>query len=614
MRRVWFVLILGILTLASGAPPVAAASPALEVEVCIYGGTPAGIAAALSAARAGRSVALIEPTARIGGMVTSGLSHSDFHSFESLSGVFLDFSRRVEESYRKEYGPDSPQVEHSWRGTSGEPGVNLLIFSEMLAEHPEIELRRTAPLVATQLTGRQLHSATFDGPGGELIVEAEVFIDASYEGDLMASAGVPYRVGREGRDEYGESLAPESGGDELQGYNFRFCATQDPQNRADVQEPPGYRRDDFAALLPMFASGELEHVFGCALGEGHRCIYKRQTPALPNDKFDINDVSRGPVRLSLPGLNRGWPEGDERERQDIFEEHRRHNEGLLYFLQNDEAVPAAVQEEALTWGWCLDEFVENENLPPQLYVREARRMVGAYVYTQSDSEAQPGDARTILHRDAIAMADYGNNCHGTSHEGPLIGGEHHGEFYNAVPPYQIPYGVLVPKRTDVRNLLSPVAMSASHVGFSALRLEPVWTSLGQAAGHAAALAVEQDLDVQDVPVGELQHRLHADGSATIYVSDVLPGHPDFEAVQWWGTAGGFHGLYPPLASPRGPNIFGQYYEAVPSHAAELDRTLDDHTRRQWLELAEELGVDDAALQENGTRGAFIRAAHEYARP
>lgn len=238
-------------------------------------------------------------------------------------------------------------------------------------------------------------------------------------------------------------------------------------------------------------------------------------------------------------------------------------------------------------------------------------MVGVHVFVQADSERAPGDVRAVLHADAIAMADYGNNCHGAAHEGPRFGGTHTGEFYNAVPPYQVPYGVLLPSSFD--NMLVPVAVSSSHVGFCALRLEPVWTSLGQAAGHAAALALEKQSSCHMVSVPELQRRLHADASATIYVSDVLPGNEDFEIVQWWGTAGGLHGLAPDVddASPRGKRIISQYTTAVPYHAAELDQPLTQDLWKRWCDLAADLGVDAHRLPaptEDVTRGEFLRAA------
>ncbi|MCA9064315.1 MAG: FAD-dependent oxidoreductase, partial [Planctomycetaceae bacterium] len=430
----------------------------------------------------------------------------------------------------------------------------------------------------------------------------------------MAMAGVAWTAGREASSAYRESLAPDQADNQLQAYNFRFIMTRDPKNRVTPQAPVGYRRDDFVGVLEALQSEQIRRIFDYP----SRCIFKAQTPPLPNGKYDINDVSRNLVRLSLPGRNTGWPNGSSEQRRKIWLDHMRDQAGLLYFLQNDEAVPKQFQAEAREWGWCRDEFTETDHLPPQLYVREARRMIGQHVYVQHDSEHAPGDARARLHRDSIAMSDYGNNCHGTFHEGPRFGGRHTGEFYNPVPPYQIPYGVLVPRETE--NLLVPAAASSSHVGFCALRLEPVWMSLGQAAGHAASIAVAQKLAVQQISVRQLQQRLHAAGSATIYVSDVLPGDPDFAAVQWWGLQGGLHGLQPmpPKPGQRGIHLHGQYYGPNPGHAAELNTVLDEATARRWLVIAELSGLAPAHLPSaedaaRMTRGDFVRFVYERAR-
>jgi hypothetical protein len=245
--------------------------------------------------------------------------------------------------------------------------------------------------------------------------------------------------------------------------------------------------------------------------------------------------------------------------------------GLLWFLQHDEAVPEKLRNDAARWGWCRDEFTDNGHLPWQLYVREARRMIGQKIFTQKDVEQSPGDVRSKFQPASIAIGDYGPNCHGTSHEGPRYGGKHSGEFYQRVAPYQIPYGVIVPNEID--NLLVPVACSASHVGFCALRLEPIWTGLGQAAGTAARLAIEKKLAVQEVKSADVRRHLHAAGAATIYVSDVPPGSKYFNAVQWLGQLDRLHGLVPTKKpyGERGKNIEGQYYAAFPGHAFEPDR-------------------------------------------
>ena len=598
----------------SAAVALASAARADTFDVLVYGATPAGIAAAVAAGDDGSSVLLVESTARIGGLLTAGLSHTDFHAFDGLTGMFLDFTQRVERLYADTYGKDSPQVKDSFRGTFGEPSVNLKVLEAMLAERKRVTVERGTRLVAVATAdgGTRLASARFArADGAELVASAAVFVDATYEGDLMAAAGVPWRVGREGKDKYGESRAPEQPDGEVQAYNFRFVMTREPGNRVTVQAPPGYDRAAFLDVLDVIKEGKLQAVFGYPSG----CAFKAQVPPLPNGKYDINDVSGSAIRLSLPGANTAWPDGDEQARGRVFAEHLRDQWGLLYFLQNDDAVPRVLREEAREWGWCKDEFADTNHLPPRLYVREARRMEGMDVFSQRDSAAEPGDARAVLHRDAIACGEYGNNCHGTGHEGPRFGGRHTGEFYSVTPPYQIPYGVIVPQA--VENLLVPCAVSASHVGFCGLRLEPIWASLGQASGHAAHLARIGKLPVQHVPVRRLQARLHQAGAGTVYVSDVLPGHTDFAAVQWWGTAGGLHGLLPaPPGGPRGQLIVGQYHESYPHHAAELGKVLDAALAERWRQLARELKLPAEKLPvADGTltRGDWVRAAFSLAR-
>ena len=583
-----------------------------NVSVLVYGSTPAGVAAAIAVAKDSESVLLVEPTPRIGGLLTHGLSHTDYHVFEGITGTYLDFCKRVENYYRKTYGDNSQQVKDSFRGAHGEPKVNLLVIEQMLGEQKRIAVKKQWVLTTVKMNGkpgaRAVQIATFtDAEGKRHEYQAKVFIDATYEGDLMAAAKVDYRVGREGKDVYGEPLAPEQTDGQLQGYNFRFCMTQNPTNRVLPKMPKGYTREQFVGVLDLFATKKLKTIFGYNQAN----IYKAHIPPLPNGKHDINDQSRGLVRLSLPGEQLGWPEGYAKTRQEIYDHHLLWNLGLLYFFQNDDAVPKHLRDEALSWGLCKDEFVETDNIPGQIYVREARRMVGVHVYTQNSTQHAPGDARGILHKDAIALGEYTHNCHGTLHEGSHFGGKHTGEFYQATPPYQIPYGVLLPK--DVKNLLVPGAMSASHVGFCALRLEPIWTSLGQASGHAAAMAVKSKTDVQSVNIPKLQRRLHENGSGTIYTTDVLPGNPDYALVQWWGTAGGLHGLAPMPDKPgaRGKKIISQYHENYPGHEVELGKLLDAELAARWTKLAANLGLKANGLPKPDgtiTRGDFIRAA------
>jgi hypothetical protein len=603
---------LAILALAA-----ALAAEDFTTEVAIYGGTPAGIAAAIAAGRAGRQVLLIEPYSWVGGLVTNGLSHTDYHAYEGLGGAYLEFSRRVEAFYAERYGRDARQVADTRRGTQAEPHVNRLVFERLLAEAPGVRvltrqrLERVAAVTGGAATIAAITIAAADG--GRHTVAARIYIDASYEGDLLALAGETWRVGREGRAEYGESLAPEQPDAQLQAYNFRLCMTDDAANRVPAAEPAGYRREDFAGILPLLEAGAFAAVFTAKSGRDGG-FFKAQVPALPNGKFDINDVSHSAARLSLPGANLGWPDGDAEVRARILAEHARHALGLLWFVQHDPAVPARYRDEALRWGLCRDEFAATGHLPEQLYVREARRLVGARVFCERDTDQAEGDMRCVLARDSVAIGEYGPNCHGTGHDGALFGGKHTGEFYKVVMPYQVPYGVIVPRRSA--NLLVPVAASASHVGFCALRLEPIWMALGQAAGCAAALAVEGGKPVQQVDVPRLQRRLHEAGAATIYTSDVPPGHPDFAAVQWWGQLGGLHGLAPRAAdgkAVRGRSIGGQYNETYPGHEVGLDQPLDAEQRERWTALCAAAGVPAAARDPAATRGAFIRRAYA-ARP
>lgn len=598
-----------------------------ECDILVYGGTPAGIAAALAAANEGDRVRLIQPeSGRIGGLLTNGLSHTDFRTFESLTGLYREFADRVVEHYRESFGEEAGKV--SFDGTQAEPKVNLAVLESMLGEEPGITVMKGWVLDSVERNGgapdvekaAPLNSVTFvDATGGRITVNAAVFIDATYEGDLLAAAGEEWVAGREGRDVYGEPLGADRTDSRLQAYNFRLMMTSEPENRVMPTMPRGYRREDFAGALPLFTDGRLLGIFGGKPGY----IYKTQHPTLPNGKWDINDVSLGSVRLSLPGANLTWPNGGSAdysreaqigEREAIFAEHLRWNVGLLYFLQNDEAVPAARREEARAWGWCRDEFTETGGLPEQLYVREARRLVGARIFTEKDTDYAVGDARAVFHADSIAMGDYGPNCHGSGREGTLFDGKHNGEFYKPVPAYQIPYRTLLPRHTP--NLLVPGAMSASHVGFCALRYEPIWMSLGQAAGIAAHLARTGGRAVQDVLVGEIQSRLWKNGAATLYVSDVPREHPDFVVVQWWGSLGGWHGLAPTPGKPgqRGEQIEGQYFKAFPGHAAELGKVLNPELRAHWMSLIDHAVSKEKALPAADgvvTRRDFIRKAWEH---
>lgn len=615
-KRILHFLAFAMICIVSPFPNWADESEPQAYDAVIYGATPAGIAAAIPIGRRDPElrVALVTRYRRVGGLMTNGLTHPDFRTFEGRTGLFLEVNQRVERYYAEKYGPDSQQVKDSLSGTHAGPEVNHIVLREMFDALPGITILTQHRLESVETSDGRVVSCSFTSPDSTVTLTAKYFVDATYEGDLMAAAGVPYRVGRESRDDYDESLAPPEADRQVQGYNFRLTMTDVPENRALVPMPDGYQREDYFALLPLLENGSIKRIFGDAFDDMPGGIYKRQTPKLPNGKRDINDVSRGVVRLSLPDINNAWPDGDAATRDAIFAEHVRHNVGMLYFLQHDEAVPARFREEAQQWGFCRDEYVDNQHLPEQLYVREARRMLGRHVFIQRDTDRATGSegARAVFQPDAIAMGDYGLNCHGTDHEGPRYGGEHTGEFYKGTAPYQIPYGTILP--IDVDNLAVPVACSASHVGFCALRLEPIWMSLGQAAGEAVDLALESRKALPDVSPAAIRERLHQTGAATIYTSDVREDSPDFAAVQWWGSLGGFIALDQSQNretfkyGQRGESCIGQYYEAFPRHAVDLDAPLDEHTREAWIALAKENGLSVEIPGKSSSRGLFIRRA------
>lgn len=387
-------------------------------DIVVYGATPAGIAAALNAVEGDRNVWLVEPTGRIGGMMTHGLSHSDFLSFEALNGPFLQFSQRVLKHYQLTYGEDSAQVKDSWQGTHGEPSVNLLIFQKMLAERPTITVLTNHRMVEVNVENSTITALHFELPGSKKVtVKPRLVIDATYEGDLLAAANVPYSVGREARSEYSESLAPEAADKELQGYNFRLCMTQNPTNRVPVPAPSDYDREDYVAIIPLVKADKFDAAFGYP---GRRFIFKAHLPAMPNGKHDINDVSQGLVRLSLPGHHHKYPDGDLATRRLIEKKHLDWQLGLIHFVQTDPALPAAFREQAGTWGLCRDEFADTGHIPAQIYVREARRMVGLRVYTEADTEYAPNDARARLHPDAIAVGECASESPGF-HRRAMVG-------------------------------------------------------------------------------------------------------------------------------------------------------------------------------------------------
>ncbi len=585
-------------------------------DVVVYGATPAGIAAAVRAARAGRNVLLLEPSAQVGGLLTGGLSYTDFRTQEAVTGFFREYMDRVLAHYESTYGKGSAAAGESFEGALAEPKVARRVLEGMLAEEKTLRVWRRAGIESV-ITGsgsegkrRILRAQVKRGEERETVA-AQFWIDATYEGDLAARAKVPYRLGREGREVYGEKYAGRlyfnqgkilegssgEGDDSEQCANYRVLMTEKPELRLPVPRPSEYRREEFTHLLPLFASGRIREIYT----EDRSGILRLQR--LPNGKSDMNDIKQAPVRLALPGENQGWSEGDEEERTRIAKRHENYAKGLLYFLQNDAEVPGEIRAKAKAWGLARDEFVENANWPNALYVREGRRIEGSYTFREQDTQPVEGSARAAWQKDAVAIGDYVLNNHGHHPPGELHPGLVEGDFAAPTVPFQIPFGVMQPR--SVENLLVPVAVSASHVGYSAIRLEPTWTALGHAAGVAADLALSEG----SVDVGRLQERLHRQGQATIYVSDIGARDPRFMTIQWAGAQGLLQGPGDAAKAMTPQRRYGlQYYYAFPEHESGWERPLEQAQEEAWKKA---LGCARQVTAK--TRGEFFEKARAACR-
>jgi hypothetical protein len=495
-------------------------------DVVVYGATPAGVMAAVAAAREGKHVLLIDPARHVGGMVAGGLGATDTGKRDAIGGYAREFFDRIREHYARVYGPNSSQVKACSDGFHFEPHVAALMFDAVLRES-RLGERMNQPLAGVVKDGARVR-ALRTAKGEE--ITGKVFIDASYEGDLMAMAGVKYHVGREGRNQYGESLAgvqahspahqwsvkvnaldatgkplafvgpgpidPAGTGDrKVQAYNFRLCLTRVAANRVPWPKPANYDPARYE-LLGRYLEAKPGLKFG------NLC----NPVGMPNGKTDTNN--NGPFSTDHIGANFDYPEGDTATRQRIVQDHIEYTQGFFYFLAHDARVPAALQTEVNTWGLAKDEFTTTANWPPQLYVRESRRMIGAYVMTQADF------ATNRTKPDSAGLGSYNSDSHHVQRVALADGSAlNEGDFQVPVKPYAIPYRSLTPKAEECSNLLVPLCCSASHVAYGTIRMEPVFMILGQASGVAAALACDGDGSVQGVAVDRLQAKLKAQKAA-----------------------------------------------------------------------------------------------------
>jgi hypothetical protein len=489
----------------------------IEADLCIYGGTAAGIAAAVQARRMGLTAVIAEFSRKIGGISASGLGATDHGRKEAIGGLAKQFYRDLGTYY----------------GTSNEdgcvwyfePSAAQRIYKEWL-EKAEVPVYCEQHLAAVDKKAGRIAQITMENGN---VFRAKMFIDASYEGDLMAKAGVSYHVGRESNAVYGETRngiqfgsrnhmfnaavdpyvipgKPDSGllpcvmdadpgtpgqGDRsIQAYNFRICLTDNPENRVPIPLPPQYDPKRYELLARYVRAGIWD--------------FRQKNTRMPNQKTDTNNY--GAFSTDHIGANFGWPEGDYATRERIFQDHVNYTIGLLYFIANDESIPRGLRQERQQWGLAADEFTDTANWPHQLYVREARRMISDVVMTEKHCQ----HLETVT--DTIGMASYtmdSHNCRRLVLEGFAV---NEGNVEIPVPgPYPISYRSIVPKGDECVNLFVPVCLSASHIAYGSIRMEPVFMILGQSAATAAAMAIEAGVPVQEVPYPQLRERLIRDG-------------------------------------------------------------------------------------------------------
>lgn len=492
-------------------PPDRLLNRSLERDLCIYGGTSGAIAAAVAARRNGLSVVVLEQSNHVGGMSAGGLSYTDIGNKHAIGGVAREFYRRTGARYG---------VAEHW---CFEPHVAEAVFQDWIREEKIDVFYETFLADVECRDGKIVRLRTENG----LEISASMFLDCSYEGDLMAAAGVSHAIGREANAQYGETYNgaqvrdlhqfelpvdpyriegdPSSGllpgieagepvigaGDErVQAYNFRLCLCNDPANQIPITEPEGYDRAHYELLARYCRAGYVPE-------------FTKFDP-LENGKVDMNN--HGAFSTDFIGANHAYPAASYVERERIFQAHVAHVKGLLWFWKQDAAVPAEFQKPFQAWGWAADEFVDRGGFSHALYVREARRLVGDVVMTEHHCTG----AETAS--ESVGLAAYtmdSHNCRRFVRDGRVV---NEGDVQvHGGPPFPISYRALIPKRGECQNLFVPFCLSASHIAFGSIRMEPVFMILAESCVHAAKLAIDQGLPVQDVPYPELRKVLLAAG-------------------------------------------------------------------------------------------------------
>jgi hypothetical protein len=524
-----------------------------SADIVIYGCTSGAMSAAIQAKKLNKSVLVVCPEKHLGGLTAGGLGFTDTGNKAVIGGLSREFYHRVWKHYdqasawtwqkREQFGNKGQGTVALDQGARTmwifEPSVAEKTFESWVKEH-RLAIYRDSWLDRAKGVSKQGDRITAIRMLNGDVYRAKIFIDATYEGDLMAAAGVSYHVGRESMAKYNEKWAgvqtgvlhhrhhfgavpkpispyvvpgdPSSGvlprisleppGDygaadnKVQAYCYRLCLTNHEPNRVPFPKPAIYDPKQYELLLRVFDAGWRETL--------------QKFDAIPNWKTDTNN--HGPFSTDNIGRNYDYPEASYERRREIWKEHEEYQKGWLYFIANDPRVPADVRMEFAKWGLAKDEFPDNGNWPHQLYVREARRMIGAYVMTENElTKKRPTP-------DSIGMGSYGIDSHNIQRyitpEGHVQNEGDIGVSTNG--PYQIAYGAIVPKKGEAANLFVPVALSSSHIAYGSIRMEPVFMILGQSAATAAAMAIDAKIAVQDVPYEKLRARLLADGQVLEY--------------------------------------------------------------------------------------------------
>ena len=501
-------------------------------DVIVYGGTSAAVTAAVEVAQSGKTVILVSPDTHLGGLTSNGLGFTDTGNKETIGGLAREFYHRVYMHYNDssawkwqkhaEYGNKGqgiPAIDGENRTMwIFEPHVAEQIFENFIAEN-KIQVYRNEWLDrksgVVMSGGKIISIKTLSGK----VFAGKMFIDATYEGDLMAAAGVSYHIGRESCSEYGETyngvqanvfhhdhyfkenvdpykipgkpesgllygisverIAPNCTGDnKIQAYCFRLCMSNHPDNRMPFPKPENYNPENYELLGRVFDAGWRE--------------WFNKFDLIPNRKTDTNN--HGPFSSDFIGMNYDYPEASYERRKEIIKEHEDYQKGLLYYVANDPRVPQEIRDKMDKWGLAKDEFTDNGNWPHQLYIREARRMIGEYVTSENDVLAK----REVP--EPIGMGSYAMDSHNVQRYVTSKGFVQNEGDIGVSPnaPYGISYRSVIPKKEECTNLLVPVCVSASHIAYGSIRMEPVFMILGQSAAAAACLCIDKNVGIQDV--------------------------------------------------------------------------------------------------------------------